>query len=99
MDPIDSMLNEISMKYLGRHILWQKLAEEGNFSLIKKLQRIENKEGGYGTVIVPKRGFSDNDETHNMVLGWLEGQNVNIVNTRIEIARLENSIRPQRLYD
>lgn len=73
--------------------LWDRLAEERNFKLIETLRRIELKEAGYGTLIVPPKGFSENDETHNLVLNWLEQQEVNILNVGLETARLEYALR------
>ena len=95
MDEIDLLLKEVSMKSMGCHLLWERLAAEGKFELINKLRRVEQKEPGYGTIVVPKTGFSDDDKTHNLVLDWLECQGVNIMNTRIEIARLKNALRSE----
>jgi len=71
---------------------WTDLVSEGNFELINKLQRVENKEPGYGTIVVTKEGFSSNDRTHNKVLKWLQEKNVNILNPENEIANLKFSL-------
>lgn len=68
------------------------LVLEGNFDLINKLHRIERKESGYGTIVVPKQGFSKNDDAHNLILDWLHAQNVNVLNVQNEIANLEYAL-------
>lgn len=73
--------------------IWTALALEGNNELLRKLHRIENKEPGFGTVIVPRYGFSQNDETHNMILRWLKGKGVNVWSPLNEIANLEYALR------
>ena len=69
--------------------IWSQLAVESRFDLINKLHRVEQKELGYSTVVVPREGFSPNDQTHNMVMSWLREQHVNILNPFHEIALLE----------
>ena len=73
--------------------LWSRLALEGNCELIKKLQRAERREPGYSTIVVKREGFSEDDETHNMVLRFLRQIGVEIFNPGIEIARLERALR------
>jgi len=73
--------------------IWAVLALEGNFNLINKLHRVERKEGGFGTIAVPREGFSQNDQTHNMVMKWLREHGVNILNPVHEIANLEYALR------
>lgn len=73
--------------------LWIRLIIEGNFDLIKKLHRVELQEPGYGTIVVTKEGFSEDDRTHNMVLRFLEKNNINIVNPGLERARLKYFLR------
>jgi hypothetical protein len=74
--------------------LWLQLTTEGKFDLIRKLGRVENREPGYGTIIVPSEGFSDRDETHNMVLDWLKAHNINILNVGLEKRCLELALNP-----
>ena len=73
--------------------IWTTLALEGNFDLINKLHRVERKEEGFMSVAVPREGFSQNDQTHNMVMKWLRGRGVNILNPIHEIANLEYALR------
>lgn len=73
--------------------IWVALTIEGNSDLIKLLHRIENKEPGYGTVIIPKHGFSFDDDIHNAVLDWLKGKGVNVWSPENETAGLEFSLR------
>jgi len=72
--------------------LWVRLTLEGRFDLIDKLNRVENKEPGYGTVIVPQEGFSSDDGTHNLVIDWLNTHGINVLNVGFEVSRLENSL-------
>lgn len=95
---IDNLVKNLIEHYDYLHIqeLGSKihacLVLESNFELIDRLHRIENKEGGYGTIVVPKEGFSENDEVHNLILDWLNAQNINILNVQHEIANLEYAL-------
>ena len=73
--------------------IWVALAIEGNSKLIKLLHRIEKNEPGFGTVIVPRAGFSSDDDLHNAVLGWLKGKGVNVWSPQNETAGLEYALR------
>ena len=73
--------------------LWDLLAAEGNFDLINKLQHVELEEDGFRTIIIPDIGFSDNDETHNLVVEWLKGRCRAVYNVGCEIERLKRSLR------
>lgn len=73
--------------------LWDKLAGEGNYTLIDKLKHVENNDPGFGTIVVPKKGFSEKDDTHNDVLKWLKEQNINILNVGLSVARMEQALR------
>lgn len=76
--------------------LWDTLASEGNIDLINKLVRVSNREEGFGTIIVPKKGFSEEDDTHNAVLDWLKNNDVNVVNPRLSIAKLKEALREDK---
>ena len=73
--------------------IWGSLVFEGNHDLIRKLHRVEKDEPGFGTIVVPREGFSSNDETHNMVIRWLKSHNVNILNPFNEEANLEYALK------
>jgi hypothetical protein len=68
--------------------LWDRLIAEGNFELINKLHMVERGVGGYGTVICPTHGFSENDVTHNAVIDWLKSKKVNILCVDSMVKRL-----------
>ena len=72
--------------------LWKRLVDEENFVLINKLRRVENKEPGFNTFIIPTEGFSQNKITHNMVIKWLEIKKVNVYDPKIEIKELEKAL-------
>lgn len=72
--------------------LWEKLALDGKFELITLLRRVEMKEPGYGTVVVPHEGFSERDDIHNLVLDWLVEHDVNVLNVGLEVACLERAL-------
>jgi hypothetical protein len=76
--------------------VWGLLAAEGNFTLIEKLRYAQLGEDGFGTIVVPLSGFSPNDASHNLVLEWLKVHNINICNPRLEEARMERALHPQR---
>ena len=77
----DWIRREEHLKYETKEVLdiWSRLVEEDNHDLIEKLRRVERKEGGYGTIVVPAEGFSKNSKTHQMVIDWLEARDTNIV--------------------
>jgi hypothetical protein len=72
--------------------LWQLLIEDGKHDLVKILQHVENKDPGYGSIVVNQGGFSEKDSIHNMVLDWLRERNVNIINVAQNISELEDSL-------
>lgn len=72
--------------------LWNRISGEGNFELLTLLHKVEKREAGYGTVVVPKEGFSDSDDTHNMVLEWLEEHRINVLNVRVCVARMKHAL-------
>jgi hypothetical protein len=73
--------------------VWLDLLFENNFSLINKLHHVENKVSGFGTVIVPEQGFSQNDIIHNKVLEWLKKKKVNVINPPLIIERLKRTLQ------
>ena len=72
--------------------LWVRLTIEKNYTLIAKLRQVEAKTPGYGTIIVPKEGYSENEVTHNMVLDWLKDHQTKTLNPSLEIHKLERSL-------
>lgn len=76
--------------------LWEALLIEGNHALIKKLRYIEKEEGGFGTIVVPKKGFSPNPEINQKVLKWLKTKNVNILDVNKEVNDLKNSLKTKK---
>ena len=75
---------------------WVALALEGNFDLISKLHRAVDGEAGFGTVVIDRKGFSPNDDTHNLVLDYLRERGVNVLDGEYEIGNLEVSLRKGR---
>lgn len=73
--------------------LWATLIEDGKHSLVKVLNHVENKVPGYGSIVVPKTGFSNNLNIHNEVITWLNDRGVNIINVENEIFGLEQSLK------
>jgi len=76
--------------------IWAALTLEGRMDVIAKLHMVEIGEGGYGTIAVPKEGFSDDDTVHNAVIDWLKDHGVHVLNTRMTAARLARSLRDRR---
>lgn len=72
--------------------LWIALALEGKHTLIEKLNRAFNGFPGYGTIVVPREGFSENDRTHNMVIRSLRAHEVNICDIIFEVGNLEHAL-------
>jgi hypothetical protein len=91
---IESLIDELCDQYERQHrseILWQALVLDGNFTLLSKLHNAEIKFSGYGTLIVPTEGFSDNNRVHNMVIDWCREHKVRLFNVSHHIAILENA--------
>lgn len=69
--------------------LWAALASEGKFELIERLRRALLREPGYGTIVVTKEGFSENDHTHNLVIRWLKAHKIHTMNVIYEVEHLK----------
>jgi hypothetical protein len=76
--------------------VWELLAAEGNFELIGTLRHVEQGTQGFGTIAVPREGFSENDITHNAVLDWLRLRGVQTVNPSLEETRMERALEDGR---
>ena len=74
--------------------LWLALALEGKHALIEKLQKAFNRVPGFGTIVVTKEGFSENDRTHNMVIRSLKEHGINICDVMYEVGNLERALHP-----
>lgn len=74
--------------------LWERLAAEGQHDLIATLHHVERETPGFGTVVVPDRGFSEDDVTHNMVLDWLMVHGVLPFNPGLLEARMREALHP-----
>jgi hypothetical protein len=72
--------------------LWSRLALEGRHHLMDKLRRAERHEPGFGTIVVKKEGFSEDDETHNLVLKFLRQNGICVFNPGLEVTRLERAL-------
>jgi len=90
LDAIDRAEQPRRAEYTPQTV-WDMLAAEGNLSLIERLKMVEQRYPGYGTMVVPEEGYSDDDDTHNAVIDWLRAHDVNVLNTRTTIARLEKA--------
>lgn len=80
--------------------MWEQLALEGRHSLITTLRHVEQGTPGYGTVVVPTEGYSDNTDVHNAVLEWLRARDVLSLNVSLQVALLEEACtwrRPQAM--
>lgn len=75
-------------------ILWGRLVMEEKHDLIEKLSKAERREPGYGTIVVTKQGFSEDDTTHNMVIEFLEANGINTFNPGLLEARMERALHP-----
>jgi hypothetical protein len=73
--------------------IWEMLVSEGQYELIEKLRRVERREGGFGTIVIPPDGFSKSKSTHNLVVNWLSENGVNILDVNREKSELERSLK------
>jgi len=72
--------------------IWRRLACESKFNVIEILKRVENEEGGYGTIIIPPGGFCKDEITNELVLMWLRAKDVNVYSVDEEIIELYESL-------
>lgn len=81
---------------------YDALIEEGNLALIDKLARAAKGEPGYQTVIVPRKGFSNNDRTHNRVIRWMKAYNIHYLDLIHEVENMKRAlhegIKANKLY-
>lgn len=77
--------------------LWEALINEGRHDLVKVLNHVENKDAGFGSIVVPADGFSKNKEIHDSVMVWLKDRDINIVDVKQEISELKNSLKEPSL--
>lgn len=92
IDTIDQVATE---RFSKDEDLWSILWLDNKFDLIKKLQHVEYGTPGFGSIVVPLEGFSENDAVHNLVLRWLEERGVNVVNVGLVEARLRSALHPE----
>lgn len=77
--------------------LWESLINEGRHDLVKVLNHVENKDAGFGSIVVPADGFSKNKGIHDSVIVWLKDRDVNIVDVKHEISELKKSLKEPSL--
>jgi hypothetical protein len=90
---IDDLVTRFEL-YHETHTLWEALWLDGNYDLIDKLYLAEIKTPGFGTIIVPREGFSSHDRIHNAVLDWLHSHEINVCNPSLEITKLTRALHP-----
>lgn len=71
--------------------LWEILAENMEWDLLDRL--VASVKYDYRVMIIPKCGFSRNDEIHNMVITWLRARGVLMWNVENEIVALRHALR------
>lgn len=72
--------------------VWDLLAAEGNYTLITTLKKVERREAGYETMIIPERGYSKDPKTHEAVVKWLESHCENSYSPVQEVREMEQSL-------
>ena len=88
---LDSKIESVCHVEFTPRNLCDMLMANGYWDVIERLKHVEKGTPGYGTVVITDKGFSDDDDTHNAVLGWLNEKKVHIFNPGKEIAILEAS--------
>lgn len=89
----DRVMKVIRVSHAPEKTVWDIIASEGKYDLIHRLQRVECGEPGYGTMIVPEGGWSNNAETNNRVINWLKDHRVNVWSPTQEIEELEQALQ------
>lgn len=84
MNPKNSIADELAQATQDgiRDKLWLLLLEKGEHQLLEKLRLTEIQ--SWGTVPIPDKGFSEDDEIHNLTITWLRMQGVNVFNVKSE---------------
>lgn len=90
---IDLLLKEYSHTK-NCELLWEALWLNGDYALLEKLRKAEINFPGFGTLIVPKEGFSPCNWIHNLVIDWCKIHKIHLLNVAIEIAKLELALHP-----
>jgi hypothetical protein len=91
---IEELIEELIQEYYRQHrseLVWEALVLDGNFSLITTLHYAEMKTPGFGTIVTPVEGFSQNDKIHNLVISWCHEHDIATLSVLGEIAYLENA--------
>jgi hypothetical protein len=89
----DRVMQTIRISHTPEKTVWDMLAADGKYDLIRRLQRVERGEPGYGTMIIPEGGWSRDPGTNDRVLCWLKDRHVNVWSPTQEIAELEQSLQ------
>jgi hypothetical protein len=76
------------------HDIWCRLAIANEIDLICLLRKVETREKGYSTIIIPDNGFTKDKELNDMIIQWLKSQNVNTppYNSKQEVKELTESL-------
>lgn len=77
---------------LGPENIWELLASENKHDLIALLHKVEKKEPGYSSIIIPDGGFSKYTSTHKAVIRFLKKHKVNFLNVKNEKRHLDSSL-------
>lgn len=89
---MDFELSDTTIRILEEG-LWEMLTEAGEWKLLETLH--DFLKHSRTVMIMPRGGFSTNDEIHNMVITWLRAKGVLLFNPRNEIMMLENSLHDE----
>lgn len=89
-DQIRNMLAHF--KHDERVDLWDRLTDEGQFKIIDTLHHIEKGTGGFGTIVRPLEGFSEDPETHEDCLQFIEEHGCRILDVDREVLELDQSL-------
>lgn len=81
-------MEDITLEVTAR-LLWKMLVENDEHQLLYKLNIMEKY--NIGSMIIPSgaKGFSYDNEIHNLVIEWLKLKGINVWNPENEIIKLE----------
>lgn len=85
-----TQLEDITLQVF-QSMLWNTLVEAQEFALLERLREIEKQ--GYGTIIMPSKGFSKDDTINNMVIDWLRLKDILVYSPESEIMEAERALR------
>lgn len=82
-----SQLNQ--SRQIAKDDLWISLLKAGEFDLIQRLSKVESKQCGYESIVVPTNGFCRDNDLNEKIISWLKKKRANIINVKKIVEELQ----------